>query len=158
MAGLQHCSFVATDLENKRVLKDKKRDLINEKESVNSRNQTLQIEIAACDKESRELQSALKAKRSLSTRCGKMSEQAQRSKTELACRAMEYQNLKEAAGQFLLWAERLQSRAELMESFDEEEDISRGLLRLVGDLERCESEEVRKIYSPLKALLEHKKE
>ena len=82
-----------------------------------------------------------------------MSKQIQQAKKELICSANEYQTLKEAAGDLLSWTEELQNRAELMESFDEREEIERGVRRLVGALERCEREEVKRICAPLKLML-----
>ena len=89
----------------------------------------------------------------MSSRCAEMSKQVQQAKRELICRANEYQTLKEAAGDFLSWTEELQNRAELMESFDEKEEIRRGVRKLVGALERCEREEVRGICVPLRRML-----
>lgn len=82
-----------------------------------------------------------------------MSKQVQQAEKELTYRANEYQTLKEAAGDFLSWTEELRNRAELMESFDEREEIGRGVRRLVGTLERCEREEVKRICAPLKLML-----
>ena len=136
-----------------RVLKDKKQDLIKEKESFNAQNQLIQTQVASFEQQSRDLKSSLATKTKMSSRCVKMSKQVQKAKKELICRANEYQTLKEAAGGFLSWTEELQNRAELMENFDEREEIERGVKKLVGALERCEREEVRGICAPLRRML-----
>ena len=41
-----------------------------------------------------------------------------------------------------------------MESFDEREEIRRGVKRLIGTLEGCERKAVRAICAPLKALVD----
>lgn len=139
-------------------MKDQKQDLINEKASVAARTRTLQSEIASIEQQRRDLESSLQAKKELSFRCDELSKQAQQSKKELGCRANEYQTLKEAASHFSLWTEELRNRAELMEDFEEGDEIKSGVLRLVGDLERCEREEVRRLGGPLSALIKREKE
>ena len=94
----------------------------------------------------------------MSSRCAELSKQAQQAKRELICRANEYQTLKEAAGGFVLWTGELQNRAELMESFDEREEIRRGVRKLVGALEGCERKEVRAICAPLRVLVDGEQE
>ena len=141
-----------------RVLKDTKQDLINEKESFNAQNQAIQTEIASFEQQSRDLTSSLLTRKRMSSRCAGLSKQVQHAKRELIYRANEYQTLKEAAGDFLSWTEELQNRAELMDSFDEREEIGRGVRRLVGALERCEREEVRVICAPLRVLVDGGKE
>ena len=139
-------------------MKDKKQDLISEKESFNAQNQAIQTEIASFEQQSRDLTSSLLNKITMSFRCAGLSKQVQQAKRELICRANEYQTLKEAAGGFLSWSDELQNRAELMESFDEREEIRRGVRRLVGALERCEREEVRAICAPLRVLVDERQE
>ena len=136
-----------------RVLKDKKQDLIKEKESFDAQNLLIQTQVASFEQQSRDLKSSLATKTKMSSRCVKMSKQVQQAKKELICRANEYQTLKEAAGGFLSWTEELQNRAELMENFDEREEIERGARKLVGALERCEREEVKVICAPLRRML-----
>ena len=139
-------------------MKDKKQDLISEKESFNAQNQAIQTEIASFEQQSRDLTSSLLNKITMSFRCAGLSKQVQQAKRELICRENEYQTLKEAAGGFLSWTDELQNRAELMESFDEREEIRRGVRRLVGALERCEREEVRAICAPLRVLVDERQE
>ena len=127
--------------------------MISDKESFNAQNRAIQTEIASFEQQSRDLSSSLLTKKEMSSRCAKMSKQVQQAKRELICRANEYQTLKEAAGNFVLWTGELRNRAELMESFDEKEEIRRGVRRLVGTLEGCERKDVRAICAPLKVLL-----
>ena len=128
--------------------------MISEKETFNARNQAIQTAIASFEQQSRDLSSSLLTKKKMSSRCAELSKQAQQAKRELICRANEYQTLKEAAGDFVLWTGELQNRAELMESFDEREEIRRGVSKLVGALEGCERKEVRAICAPLRVLVD----
>ncbi|KAL2048257.1 hypothetical protein N7G274_000168 [Stereocaulon virgatum] len=135
------------------VLKDKKQDLIKQRSRVNTEFEAVKSEISSLEKQNIELEAALQGNKKLSTRCGKLTQQAKFSKKELVCKADEYQALKEAAGSFLLWSETLQHRAELMEDFDDGEHLDQMALRLVDDLAKCKQREVNAICQPLQALL-----
>ena len=128
--------------------------MITEKESCYTRNEAIQTAIASFEQQSRDLSSSLLTNKEMSSRCAELSKQAQQAKRELICRANEYQTLKEAAGGFVLWTGELQNRAELMESFDEREEIRRGVRKLVRALEGCERKEVRAICAPLRVLVD----
>ena len=135
------------------MLKDKKQDLVNQKSRVNTEFEAVKTEISTLEKQHKELEAALHGNKKLSTRCGKLTQQAKISKKELVCKANDYQALKEAAGSFLLWSETLQHRAELMEDFDDGEHLDQKVLGLVDHLAKCKQREVNAICQPLQALL-----
>ena len=85
-------------LNRARILKDKKQDLISEKESCYTRNEAIQTAIASFERQSRDLSSSLLTKKEMSSRCAELSKLAQQAKRELICRANEYQTLKKAPG------------------------------------------------------------
>ena len=101
------------------MLKDKKKDLVSQRNRVNLEHEVVKTKIFSLEVQNKELEAVLQGHKKLSTRCGKLTEQAKLSKKELECKANDYQALKEAAGSFLLWTEALQHRAELLEDFDD---------------------------------------
>ena len=135
------------------MLKDKKQDLINTRDSVDSQQRTLKIEIASLEKQNKDLEADLKTQSKLSARCSQLNQRAKSSKRDLASKANDSQALKEAASRFLLWTEILQSRAGLMEDFDDGEQLRQMALRLVDDLSKNKRQEVIEICQPLQALI-----
>ena len=135
------------------MLKDKKQDLVSQKNRINLEHEAVKIEIFSLEEQKKELEVVLQGHKELSTQCGKLTEHAKHSKKELVCKANDYQALKEAAGSFLLWTEALQHRAELLEDFDDGDHLGQIALRLVDDLSKCKQQEVNAICQPLQALL-----
>ncbi len=135
------------------MLKDKKWDLTQQRLSANLEHQTLRTEIASLQAQNQDLETVLETNKKLSAQCGKAAEQVRRSERRLVCKANDYQALKEAAGNLLLWTETLQSRAEVMEDFDDGAHLGEMALRLVDDLSKCKRNDVNEICQPLQTLL-----
>lgn len=62
------------------MLKDKKQDLVNQKNRINLEHEAVKTEIFSLEEQKKELEVVLQGHKELSTQCGKLTEHAKHSK------------------------------------------------------------------------------